>query len=113
MGAIQGAMNQAINSAAIAVAAGKEISADVKKKKAEEKQAKAATESIKSLTKNYNPQMFSPGATAFDQSKSTMAMMNMDFNKTGKYTQRQDFNQFLEKSKSTIKASRKTIGGKK
>lgn len=121
MGAIQSAMNQAINSGAIAAAAGKEISADVKKKKAETnktnaetEKTKAATEQIKKSIQAYGgPQAYSAGANAYNLDKGILALMNVDFNKAGKTAQQSNFQQKLEASKGVIKASRKTIGGKK
>ena len=113
MGAIQSAMNQAMGSVAVAMGAAEKINADVDKDRAEEAHAKAAKESIEKLTKNYNPGMFSPGATAFNQDKGTLALLSVATNQAGKFTQQNNFQQRLEASKGVTKASRKTIGGKK
>lgn len=114
MGAIQGAINGILGTAAVAATATKHLNQQAQNNKQQAElieQGRKTQESVKNMiTPN---QFMSAAAKAYDQNKGAQAMMALDFNRTTKFAQTQDFSQRLEASKSVVKASRKNIKGGK
>jgi hypothetical protein len=114
MGAIQGSINNMIGSVAIGIGGVKHIGQQAVNNKQQAElieQGRKTQESIKNMI---TPSQFvSAAVKTYDQGKQMEALQTVTLNSAAKYAQQEQFKKLLEGSKGKVRASRKTIGGKK